>query len=66
MSFSLIIPTLNEAENIDPLLSGIFSFDTSGSQFEVIIVDDGSTDGTPDKVRQWQSTHNVRLIERRA
>ena len=66
MSFSLIIPTLNEAENIDPLLSGIFSLDTLGNQFEVIIVDDGSTDGTPDKVRQWQNTHNVRLIERRA
>lgn len=64
MSFSLIIPTLNEAENIDPLLSGIFSLTALGSQFEVIIVDDGSTDGTPDKVRQWQNTHNVRLIER--
>lgn len=66
MTFSLIIPTLNEAGNIDPLLSSIFSLDTLGNQFEVIIVDDGSTDGTPDKVRQWQKTHDVRLIERRA
>jgi len=66
MTFSLIIPTLNEAENIDPLLSGIFSLDTLGNQFEIIIVDDGSTDGTPDKVKQWQKTHDVRLIERHA
>ncbi|MCC6917199.1 glycosyltransferase family 39 protein [Nitrosomonas sp.] len=64
MPFSLIIPTLNEAENIDPLLSGIFSLTDLGNQFEVIIIDDGSADGTPDKVRQWQRTHNVRLIER--
>ncbi len=66
MQFSLIIPTLNEAGNIDPLLTHIFSLDNLGNQFEVIIVDDGSTDGTPDEIRKWQNTHNVRLIERHA
>ncbi len=66
MQFSLIIPTLNEAGNIDPLLTNIFSLDNLGNQFEVIIVDDNSTDGTPDEVRKWQKTHNVRLIERHA
>jgi dolichol-phosphate mannosyltransferase len=66
MQFSLIIPTLNEADNIDLLLTGIFSLDNLGNQFEVIIVDDNSTDGTPDKIKEWQSTHNVRLIERYA
>ncbi|ABI58741.1 glycosyltransferase family 39 protein [Nitrosomonas eutropha] len=66
MQFSLIIPTLNEAGNIDLLLTSIFSHDNLGDQFEVIIVDDSSTDGTPDKVRKWQNTHNVHLIERHA
>lgn len=66
MRFSLIIPTLNEAGNIDPLLSNLFSLDALGDQFEVIIVDDGSTDGTREKIREWELSHNVRLIERHA
>jgi dolichol-phosphate mannosyltransferase len=66
MQFSLVIPTLNEAQNIDPLLKQLFSIDSLGNKFEVIIVDDGSTDGTPEKVKLWEASHNVRLIERYA
>lgn len=66
MRFSLVVPTLNEARNIDPLLTSLFSLDSLESQFEVIIVDDGSTDGTPEKVKRWEASHNVRLIERHA
>jgi dolichol-phosphate mannosyltransferase len=63
--FSIVIPTLNEAENIDPLLTRLFSPDLQKKGFEVIIVDDGSTDGTQDKVRAWEARQNVRLVERR-
>lgn len=62
--FSIVVPTLNESENIDLLLTRIFAQDLSPDSFEVIFVDDGSTDGTPDKVRAWNH-HNVRLLERR-
>ncbi|WP_297325673.1 glycosyltransferase family 39 protein [Nitrosomonas sp.] len=63
--FSIVVPTLNESENIDQLLTRLFALDFSPDSFEVIFVDDGSTDGTPDKVRAWKNRANVRLIERR-
>lgn len=63
--FSIVVPTLNESENIDLLLTRLFALDFNPGSFEVIFVDDGSTDGTPDKIRIWEEKANVRLIERR-
>ncbi|SFE32024.1 glycosyltransferase family 39 protein [Nitrosomonas sp. Nm166] len=62
--FSIVVPTLNESENIDLLLTRLFALNFSPDTFEVIFVDDGSTDGTPDKVHAWKNQSNVRLIER--
>lgn len=46
---SLIIPALNESPNIDPLYRSILEHvDRLGVPFEVILVDDGSTDDTFD------------------
>lgn len=61
-----MIPTLEEAGNIDPLLERIFAA-VRGQPFdiEVIVVDDGSVDGTPDRVRSWTQEHPVHLLERR-
>jgi dolichol-phosphate mannosyltransferase len=45
--FALVIPTLNEAENIRPLLNRIHaSLEPLAVPYEIIIVDDGSKDGT--------------------
>lgn len=55
---SVIIPTLNEAENIVPLIDRIAGVD------EIIFIDDGSTDGTCDQIRDLTRA-GVRLIERR-
>ena len=60
---SIIVPTLNEAGNIDPLLSAIFEQSRSDLKFEVLIADGGSTDGTQERVKQWQQKASVRLIE---
>ncbi|MDY6972814.1 MAG: glycosyltransferase family 39 protein [Thermodesulfobacteriota bacterium] len=59
---SIIIPTMNEADNIEPLLSRIFK--VVSYPMEVIVVDDGSTDGTRERVLDWQSKFPVRLLAR--
>lgn len=45
----VIIPTYNEKENIERILRKVFSL---GKTYHVLIVDDGSPDGTADIVRQ--------------
>ncbi|MEE8516058.1 MAG: glycosyltransferase family 2 protein [Alphaproteobacteria bacterium] len=44
---SVIVPVRNEAENIIPLIEEIHAALAGRSDFEVIYVDDGSTDDTP-------------------
>lgn len=62
--FSVVIPTLNEVGNIDPLLVALFSQGIPRGEFEVIFVDDSSADGTREKIRAWHGREAVRLVER--
>ena len=59
---SLVIPTLNEAENIEPLLGRILRCEPAPD--EIIFVDDGSTDGTRERIRSFTASAPVRLLER--
>lgn len=65
MSDSLIIiPTYNEKENAAKMIRKIFSLE---KLYHVLIVDDGSPDGTADIVRELQSEFSNRLfIEERS
>ena len=65
MSDSLIIiPTYNEKENIEKIIRKIFSL---GKAFHILIVDDGSPDGTGSIVKGLQAEFNVQLhIQERA
>lgn len=52
--FALVVPTLNEAGNIDQLLTSLTdTLRESPYEYEIVVVDDGSTDGTVEKVREW-------------
>ena len=49
MGYSVILPTLNEAGHIVKLIEKIkFNFLEIKEEFEIILVDDNSTDGTID------------------
>jgi len=59
----VIIPTYNERENIVKIIEKVFSV---GDCFDVLIVDDGSPDGTADLVKNLQTKFPDRLhIEER-
>jgi len=64
MSDSLIIiPTYNEKENIEKIIRKIFSLEKS---FHILIVDDGSPDGTANIVKELQNEFSDQLhIEER-
>jgi len=64
-AITVIVPTLNEAENIDLLLERIFQVrDSAGLDFDVLFVDSASTDATCEKVLTWQDHYAVRLLRR--
>jgi len=62
MPTAIIVPTLQEVDNIVPLVEQIEQ--TKVPFGEIIFVDDGSTDGTREKIRALTTAHRVRLIER--
>ena len=59
----VIIPTYNEKENIEAIIRKVFSLD---GEFHVLVIDDGSPDGTGAIVKGLQETfpERLHLIER--
>ncbi len=64
ISLAVVIPTLNEAGNIRPLVGKLDTV-LAGIDWEVIFVDDDSIDGTSDLIRSIsQEDPRVRVIQR--
>ncbi len=65
-TFALVVPTLNEAGNIDNLLSALTNaLSQTNYEYEIVVVDDGSTDGTVEKVRDWSKVDSrIRVLSR--
>ena len=58
----IIIPTYNEIENIEKLIKDILSFDEN---IDILVVDDGSPDGTGNRVKELKKIYNkLFLVER--
>lgn len=59
----VIIPTYNELDNIRPMIDKVFSLP---EKFDLLVIDDGSPDGTAQIVRERQKAYpeSLHLIER--
>ncbi len=58
---SVVIPVLNEAGTISKTLNSVLGLDYPGEKLEVIVVDDGSTDGTVSEVKRFEA-RGVKLV----
>jgi glycosyltransferase involved in cell wall biosynthesis len=59
VKLSVLIPVYNEAQTIDEILRLVSS---EGTEKEILVVDDGSTDGTREKLAAWDGRSGVRVI----
>ena len=51
VDISVVLPVFNELENISPLLTDLNdALAGTGKTFEIIFIDDGSTDGSLEKL----------------
>lgn len=64
ITYSLVVPACNEEKSIEPLYQAVReAFTTLSPDWELIFVDDGSTDGTvPAMLRVHQSDPRVKII----
>ncbi|HHT9124019.1 MAG TPA: glycosyltransferase family 2 protein [Candidatus Wunengus sp. YC63] len=59
---SIVVPVYNEVDNVEPLSHAIINA-MQGKNYEVVFVDDGSTDGSTQKLREWCAQHtNFRTV----
>ena len=59
MNLSVIIPVYNESKSIEEILKRVQATDTAN---EIVVVDDGSVDGTRDILKQLDGKNRVRVI----
>lgn len=61
MNLSIIIPVFNEERTITEILQRVNCVDFKNIEKEIIVVDDGSTDSTPQKIAALKELKNFKL-----
>jgi len=62
-AISCVVPAYNEADNLAPLLTALTGvLKDLSPRWEVVLVDDGSTDATPLAIQPWLLTPGVRYL----
>jgi len=63
MKLSIVIPAYNVEKYLGQCLESCFRQDLESDEYEVIVVNDGSMDATPEIALQWESSHsNMKVI----
>jgi glycosyltransferase involved in cell wall biosynthesis len=62
LKLSIVIPAYNERRTIGDLIAAVHAVQLAGIDKEIVIVDDGSTDGTRDVLRDMDGRDGVRVL----
>lgn len=66
-AFSVIIPMYNEVDNVEPLLTELHNSLLSFADYEIIVIDDGSNDGTLQRLNELIPTMpKLRVVRHRS
>ena len=60
-NFSIIIPFRNEAENLPSLLDSLTQLNYPIEKFEILLINDASTDNFKNIIKEYTSTNNIHL-----
>ncbi len=63
MAVTVVVPTYNERENMEPLIRGLDEA-LRDLGYEVVVVDDNSPDGTAEEARRLAEKYPVRVVVR--
>ncbi len=61
-NISILVPAYNEEKNIEDCLTSIFSSSYPKSKYEVIVIDDGSTDDTSKLLKNLKKKHEELIV----
>ena len=68
LNYSIIIACRNEEKNLPELFNSLINLDYPMEKFEIIIVDDASTDNSPNMIKAFceekQNAKSFQLIEK--
>jgi glycosyltransferase involved in cell wall biosynthesis/pyruvate-formate lyase-activating enzyme len=62
IDFSIIIPTFNTEKHIEDCLNSVYANTRKGVQFEVLVIDDCSTDSTRELAINYQKDHENLIL----
>ena len=62
MKVSIIMPAYNERRTIRDIVAAVLAVDLAGLDREIVIVDDGSTDGTREILGEFEGRDGIRVF----